>query len=120
MATPKPIIDKVWANSAPAGDLEEPDTAKWNSGWLFGEKPPHKWMNWLQWLFSKVFVHLNERGVLEHDLTTTYLKGAFVWSGNKVYQARVENTNQAVALPTQWQEQSLPDLLERSKRYSLY
>ena len=120
MATSKPTIDKVWANSAPVGDLEEPDTPKWASGWLFGEKPPHKWMNWLQWLFSKVFVHLNERGVLEHDLTTTYLKGAFVWKGNKIFQARVENTNQDTALATFWQEQSLPDMPTSGDGFILY
>jgi len=120
MATNKSDLRKFWASAPAGGDIEDPDPSKWTGGWIFGEKPPHKWFNYLLKQTTQAFTHLNERGVLEHDFTTTYLAGAFVWSGGKVYKARVENTNQNVVLPTQWQEQSLPDMPSSRNGYILY
>lgn len=120
MATTKPVLESVWAKDAAPADLEDPGLAKYNEGWLYGEKPPHKFMNWIQNVFSKAFAHLNERGVLEHDLTTPYLNGAMVWKGNKVFKARQANTGQDTALTTYWQEQSLPDMPASGDGFILY
>ena len=120
MATTKPDLKEVWANTPAPEDIEKPLTAKIASGWIFGEKPPNSWMNWLQNTFSKAFANLNERGVLSWDIDTTYLAGAFVSDNGKVYKARVQNTGQNIALTTQWQEQSLPDMPTSGNGYILY
>lgn len=120
MATSKPLLTNYWANSPAVGDVEAPDGAKYGTGWLFGEKPPHKWMNYLQQTTTQAFAHLNERGVLEWDIATPYLIGAMVSSGGKVYKARQANTGQAVTLTSFWQEQSLPDMPTAGDGYILY
>jgi len=110
MAILKPLLSKIWGSAASGTDLESPDDAKYASGWVFGEKPPNGWMNWLHYTFSKAFAHLNEHGILEWDNVTAYPAGAYVWYAGKVYKARVANTDQSPVLPSKWQEQSLPDM----------
>lgn len=121
MAILKPLLSKIWGSAATGSDLISPDVSKYASGWIFGEKPPNGQMNWLQWTFSKALAHLNENGVLEHDLVTIYPLGAYVWSGGKVYRSRVAaNQGNNVVLPSKWQEQSLPDMPTSGDGYVLY
>ncbi len=116
----KPLLTKIWGAAADPSNIESPADSKIDSGWLYGEKPPHKHMNWLQQTFSKAFAHLNEKGVLAWDNDTVYPLGAYVWSDGKVYRSRVhDNQNNTVVLPTKWQEQSLPDMPSSGDGYSL-
>ena len=105
----KPDLTEQFAQDAT--DNEKPQSSTWLGGFLFGEKPPHKWFNWLQNALWNALGNLNERGVLDWDTVTQYNIGSMVWYSGKVYKARQDAlTNILPTVEASWQEQSLPDM----------
>ncbi len=80
MATQKPDLTRIWANSAPPANVVDPDTTtpgKVSSGWL-AEVPPFEHFNFLQKWFTQGLAHANEQGIMTWDTNTTYPVGAIV------------------------------------------
>jgi len=118
----KPDLNERFAENATApDDIDKPQSSTMLLGWIFGEKPPHNWFNWLLNRTDNALSNLNERGVLDWDAVTTYNIGSMVWANGKVYQSRTNsNLNNAVTLTASWQEQSLPDMPTSGDGYVLY
>ncbi len=71
---PRPTISEVWAN---AGINNDP-AGKVPKGWIYGEKPPFAFLNFLQNQTDKSLVHIYEYGIPLWDLNTTYQRGSRV------------------------------------------
>ncbi len=123
--TEKPIlIDSTWANYVndldPTGPeyaeiIERPPQAKFESGWLFGEKPSHKYWNY-NWKNIDDYVHhINNFGIPEWDEETNYEIGSIVLVTPYLYKALTANQNVLPEEnPSDWQlmSQFLADLLD--------
>jgi len=125
LATEKPIlVDATWANYAntldPTGPeygeiVERPPQAKFESGWIFGEKPSHKYWNnnWKQ--LDEYTHHVNNFGIPEWDEDTLYEIGSIVLVTPYLYKSLTQNQG---LLPeendTDWQimSQFIEDLLD--------
>ena len=94
MSTQKPkILPTSWANSADPNDVTQPDQAKIESGWVWGEKPKHQEFNWGWKVIDDYTHHVNSHGVPAWDDTTTYEIGSVVLYNPFLYQATIQNTN---------------------------
>jgi hypothetical protein len=104
MATQKPIqplfAPYTWANSVNVLDpsspeykeiVERPPVDKIASGWLFGEKPSHKYWNWGWKKMDDYSHHINQFGVPEWDNQTEYEIGSIVLMMPYLYRATAEN-----------------------------
>lgn len=80
----KPDMEFAWGESSAL--LTEPSDTKKQTGWVV-EKPPVEYMNWEQNRADVFLQHVNERGIPEWDILTTYVQGAFVWKNTKVYRS---------------------------------
>lgn len=107
MSVTKPDLTRVWAEGAPVGNIEDPDTTspgKFDAGWL-AEIPPFENFNFLQKLFTQGLAHINEQGVAQWDNTTDYLVDSLAKGSNGVlYASRVTPNiaNDPISSPTQW------------------
>lgn len=50
-------------NNGPMGEpnVDEPEPARKNDGWYYGEEPPRQYFNWLHRLTSRWVRHLDKR-----------------------------------------------------------
>jgi hypothetical protein len=116
MAISKPIIleSDIWAQQADPGDIEKPGQPDINSGFLFGEKPPHSGHNYYWKTLTQFIVHLSQQGIPLWDAETTFDIGSLSKQGSKIYQAQVPNQNvQPGTDPGIWLETSLTGIPER-------
>ena len=103
MSTQKPeLLPYVWANvvdnynpSDPEyGEIiEKPDPTKIETGWVFGEKPSHKYFNWGWRELDGYIHHLNEFGIPTWDPETEYKMGSVVLDRPYIYRALTDNQN---------------------------
>lgn len=71
---PKPDTKRIWGETAPPNNLEDPDITQANrftTGWI-AEKPPFENFNYVWNLFTKADAYINEQGVGYWDVATTY------------------------------------------------
>jgi len=83
--TDKPNLTKVWAGSAPIGNVVDPDIAtagKFEQGWI-AEIPDFEHFNYLLNNMSQALAHINEHGIPRWDSATSYPIGAWVMDDNK-------------------------------------
>jgi len=106
MAIAKPILVEadIWATHASPANKQEPPQSKKDTGWMYGEKPPHNEFNWWWNIVGMMLVHLNQNGILAWDSNTDYNQGALVWNGNQLWQAQQPNSNEApiASNPAYW------------------
>ena len=78
MAQSKPVMlpADIWGSSANAANKQKPNQTKLDSGWVYGEKPPHNEFNWWWELVGQMLVHLQQNGVASWDEDTIYNDGA--------------------------------------------
>jgi hypothetical protein len=95
MAITKPIIVEtdVWARTADAGDITKPSQEDINSGFLFGQKPPHDGHNFYWNMMMGFIASVNQTGTVTWDSVTTYPKLALIRYGEVVWKALIENTD---------------------------
>ena len=103
MSTQKPeLLPYVWANvvdnytpgSPEYGEIiEKPDQTKIETGWVFGEKPSHKYFNWGWRELDGYIHHLNRFGIPVWDDQTEYKIGSIVLDVPYIYQALTDNQN---------------------------
>jgi len=88
MAQTKPILKPadIWASNANAANKQKPNQSKLDSGWVYGEKPPHNEFNWWWSLVGELIVHLEQHGVPAWDSQSSYQRGAFAFYGTEIYQ----------------------------------
>ncbi len=88
MAQTKPqfLPTDIWASTANAANKTKPNQAKLESGWQYGEKPPHNEFNWWWELVGQMLVHIQQSGVPEWDQYTEYNVGALTLFNGIVYQ----------------------------------
>lgn len=95
MATPKPDLTRIWANTANPVDVIDPDVGspgKFSLGWL-AELPPYEYFNFLQNMFTAGLAHMNEQGISIWDASTTYpIAGLAKGSDGLIYKATVEQS----------------------------
>ena len=101
--TEKPILyPESWANYAntldPASDeykaiLERPPQSKIDDGWVYGEKPSHKYFNWNWKLIDEYIHHVNANGIPKWDSVTAYEIGSITVYNPNIYQALTDNQN---------------------------
>lgn len=101
MATQKPDLTRVWANTAPPANVVDPDVTtpgKVTAGWQ-AEVPPFEHFNFLQKWFTQGLAHFNEQGIGVWDTDTTYpVNGMAKGSDGNIYKALVEqNGNDPVS-----------------------
>ncbi len=81
MAQTKPFFapEDIWATGANAANKQKPNQSKLDTGWVYGEKPPHNEFNWWWNLVGQMMQHLQEHGTPAWDDATSYQKGALTW-----------------------------------------
>lgn len=90
----------VWAEG---GNIEIPSSQKVEQGWVV-EKPLNETMNWLQNRQDRMLQYLNERGIPEWDIRTSYPLNAYVAHDGFVYKALAPNTDKNPTTQTSiWQ-----------------
>ena len=99
--TDKPNLTRVWAGTAPGGNVVDPDTVttgKFAAGWQ-AEVPPFEYFNFIQKQITEGLAHINEQGIAVWDNITTYPVGGLVkGSDGNVYKALVsQNDNDPVS-----------------------
>jgi len=99
--TDKPNLTRVWAKTAPGGNVVDPDTVtagKFTAGWQ-AEVPPFEYFNFIQKQVTEGLAHINEQGIAVWDGVTTYPVGGLAkGSDGNVYKALVsQNNNNPVA-----------------------
>ncbi len=90
------ILQSIWANDSITNPemVEQPPTSKIESGWVWGEKPSHKFYNW-NWNTVDSFTHhINSYGLPQWDSETEYEVGSVVLRNPFIYQANADNTNE--------------------------
>lgn len=100
--TAKPDVNTAWAN---AGALIDPGSAKYNTGWISGEKPFYQYMNFVQNRADTFIKHVNEYGIAQWDNITTYSQYSIVlFTDGNIYQSLVDSNqnNQPDTSPTFW------------------
>lgn len=60
---PRPTTSPEFAESAAVSDVSQPLPAILSTGWPFGLKPPHEWVNWLQRLTGQWLAWLGGGGL---------------------------------------------------------
>jgi hypothetical protein len=106
--TTKPDLTRVWAETAPVGNVVDPDVTtpgKVTEGWV-AEVPPFEHFNYLQQWFSQGLAHANEYGIMQWDTDSIYPAGGWARStvDNKVYESIVGSNqgNEPSVSPGQW------------------
>ena len=99
--TDKPNLTRVWAKTAPGGNVVDPDTVtagKFAAGWQ-AEVPPFEYFNFIQKQITEGLAHINEQGIAVWDDVTTYpIGGLAKGSDGNVYKALVsQNDNDPVS-----------------------
>jgi len=99
--TDKPNLTRVWAGTAPGGNVVDPDTVtagKFAAGWQ-AEVPPFEYFNFIQKQVTEGLAHINEQGIAVWDDVTTYPVGGLAkGSDGNVYKALVsQNDNNPVS-----------------------
>jgi len=99
--TNKPNLTRVWAKTAPGGNVVDPDTVtagKFNAGWQ-AEVPPFEYFNFIQKQVTEGLAHINEQGIAVWDEVTTYPVGGLAkGSDGNVYKTLVsQNGNDPVS-----------------------
>ena len=108
MATLKPqLIPYTWANAAdhlpdiverPPQDPTDPNYSgsgvTIDTGWVWGEKPLHKYFNYGWRVIDLYTHHINSQGIPSWDDQTTYEVGSAVLYNPYIYQANTQNTNE--------------------------
>lgn len=90
----------VWADG---GNIEIPSSEKVEEGWVI-EKPLNETMNWLQNRQDRMLQYLNERGIPEWDVRTSYPLNAYVAHEGFIYKALSPNTDKNPTIQTNiWQ-----------------
>lgn len=90
----------VWAEG---GNIEIPSSQKVEQGWVV-EKPLNETMNWLQNRQDRMLQYLNERGIPEWDIRTSYPLNAYVAHDGFIYKALAPNTDKNPTTQTSiWQ-----------------
>lgn len=90
----------VWAEG---GNIEIPSSQKVEQGWVI-EKPLNETMNWLQNRQDRMLQYLNERGIAEWDIRTSYPLNAYVAHDGFIYKALAPNIDKNPAIQTNiWQ-----------------
>jgi len=88
--TDKPNLTRVWAGTAPGGNVVDPDTVtvgKFAAGWQ-AEVPPFEYFNFIQKQITEGLAHINEQGIAVWDNVTTYPVGGLAkGSDGNVYKA---------------------------------
>lgn len=88
MAITKPNLTRVWAETAPGGNIVDPDVSdpgKFAAGWV-AEIPTFENFNFLQQVFTEGLGHFNEQGIGVWDADTVYpLGGLAKGSDNQIY-----------------------------------
>jgi len=94
--TDKPNLTRVWAKTAPGGNVVDPDTVtagKFTSGWQ-AEVPPFEYFNFIQKQVTEGLAHINEQGIAVWDEVTTYpVSGLAKGSDGNVYKAIVSQSD---------------------------
>jgi len=94
--TDKPNLTRVWAKTAPGGNVVDPDTVttgKFAAGWQ-AEVPPFEYFNFIQKQVTEGLAHINEQGIAVWDDVTTYPVGGLAkGSDGNVYKALVSQSN---------------------------
>ena len=105
--TDKPNLTRVWAKTAPGGNVVDPDTVtagKFAAGWQ-AEVPPFEYFNFIQKQVTEGLAHINEQGIAIWDTVTVYPVAALVkGSDGNIYKCSVSQSgNNPVADPgTNW------------------
>jgi len=99
--TDKPNLTRVWAKTAPGGNVVDPDTVtagKFAAGWQ-AEVPPFEYFNFIQKQITEGLAHINEQGIAVWDDVTTYPVGGLAkGSDGNVYKSLVsQNDNDPVS-----------------------
>jgi hypothetical protein len=99
--TDKPNLTRVWAGTAPGGNVVDPDTVtagKFAAGWQ-AEVPPFEYFNFIQKQITEGLAHINEQGIAVWDDLTTYPVGGLAkGSDGNLYKALVsQNDNDPVS-----------------------
>jgi parallel beta-helix repeat protein len=99
--TDKPNLTRVWAKTAPGGNVVDPDTVtagKFTAGWQ-AEVPPFEYFNFIQKQITEGIAHINEQGIAVWDDLTTYPVGGLAkGSDGNVYKALIsQNDNDPVS-----------------------
>ena len=90
----------VWAEG---GNIEIPSSQKVEQGWVI-EKPLNETMNWLQNRQDRMLQYLNERGIPEWDIRTSYPLNAYVAHDGFIYKALAPNIDKNPTIQTSiWQ-----------------
>ena len=94
--TDKPNLTRVWAGTAPGGNVVDPDTVtagKFAAGWQ-AEVPPFEYFNFIQKQITEGLAHINEQGIAVWDSLTTYPVGGLAkGSDGNVYKALLSQNN---------------------------
>jgi len=98
--TDKPNLTRVWAKTAPGGNVVDPDTVtagKFTAGWQ-AEVPPFEYFNFIQKQVTEGLAHINEQGIAVWDTNTVYPVGGLAkGSDGNVYRALLsQSTNDPV------------------------
>lgn len=101
----KPIWSTIWSSLSGPSDIEEPTNVKQNNGWESGEKPPHKSFNWFWNKICNTFKILNDQGILEWDIATSYPANAIVYHLGAIYLSNSGSNvgNEPSATSIYWQ-----------------
>lgn len=88
MAQSKPSLQPsdIWANSANPANKQKPNQSKLDSGWIYGEKPPHNEFNWWWSIVGQQLVHLQQHGTPSWDDLTIYTTGAMAFYVDDIYR----------------------------------
>jgi len=94
--TDKPNLTRVWAKTAPGGNVVDPDTVtagKFTAGWQ-AEIPPFEYFNFIQKQVTEGLAHINEQGIAVWDDVTPYPVGGLAkGSDGNVYKALVSQSD---------------------------
>lgn len=84
----KPDIQEIWAET---GAVIEPSKEKTRLGWTV-EAPPHQYENWVQNRQDRWLAYLNQKGVSEWSVETSYYNGkSFVQDEGSLYKCVKDN-----------------------------
>ena len=81
-------LKKTWASQ---GAKTQPDHAKFQEGWSFGEQPPREWVNYLYNQFGAQANYFLQKGLSEWDDETPYGENSFVQHNGRIWRATTVN-----------------------------
>lgn len=86
-------VNKVWASTAPAENIQTPPDTYVFKGWTQA-KPPFEYFNWSLNLLHGYVAYVNQRGIPEWDDRTTYTAdSSFIQYGGVLFKCIKTNTN---------------------------